>query len=411
MSDYLAVGGVTAVLRSLLTTALTNGGPSSILGASPGVTALSPDLISVGQNEQPQLNLFMYYVSLNASLRNIDLPSMDGQGRVLSNPPLALDLHYLLSAYGSTQLDPEILLAWAMKVFHDTPVVPSQTIQTALSNLLQGQPSAEARLVAGSTLADQVEHLRITPETLTTEEIYRLWAAFQTAYRPSTAMKVSVVVVQDTNAYSSALPVQSAAINVQTMQGPVISGLSPAMAPVGQVLTIMGANFLGSSVADTLVSFDGAAGIAPDSVLGSAVRVTLPGTLEAGTRTVRVQRLVTFPSSPTPHPGFSSQPAPFQLLPNVQETSPVAATAGTPLTITVSPAVGRTQQATLYLGDLAIPIDSRPVGSPDPSTTLTFPIPSDLDGAYPLRVEVDGAQSPLTGQPGGGFAPQVQVST
>ena len=36
MSDYLAVGGVSAVLRSLLTTALTSGGPSTILGPRPG---------------------------------------------------------------------------------------------------------------------------------------------------------------------------------------------------------------------------------------------------------------------------------------------------------------------------------------------------------------------------------------
>src|SRR6516165_8661391 len=179
MSDYLAVGGVSAVLRYLLSTALTSNGPSSILGSTPGITATSPDLIPTGPNEQPRLNLFMYYVSVNRDLRNLDLPAADSQGNRLSNPPLALNLHYLISAYGSTQFDPEILLAWAMKVFHDTPNVPSQTIQQALTALLsQQQPSAEATLIAGSTLAEQFEQIKITPETLTTEEIYRLWTAF-----------------------------------------------------------------------------------------------------------------------------------------------------------------------------------------------------------------------------------------
>src|SRR5262249_48800047 len=101
MSDYLGVAGVSATLRSLLTTALTSGGPSSLLGSSlSAVTSLSPDLIKTGAQEQPQLNLFMYYANINSSLRNLDLPSMNGQGNRLSNPPLALNLHYLITAYG-----------------------------------------------------------------------------------------------------------------------------------------------------------------------------------------------------------------------------------------------------------------------------------------------------------------------
>ena len=412
MSDYLAVGGVSAVLRSLLTTALTNNGPSTILGSSPGVTATSPDLIPTGANEQPQVNLFMYYVSLNPALRDLGLPSMSAQGERLSNPPLALNLHYLISAYGSQQFDPEILLAWAMKVFHDTPVVPSQTIQQALTDLgTQPQPSAEAQLIAGSTLADQIEHIRLTPETLTTEEIYRLWTAFQTTYRPSTALQVSVVVIQDTQAFTSNLPVQARTVTALPLQTPVIDNVSPSMIAAGQVLTISGSNFVGDTPADTVVSFDGSPGLPPDTVQGNLIRITLPATLAAGTRTVRVQRMIVFPRLPAPHQGFSSSPAPFQLVPTIQDASPVQATLGSPLTITLSPDVGRTQQATLYIGDNAIPIDERPVGGPASSATITFPIPGALPtGTFPLRVEIDGAQSKLTQAAGGPFVPQVQVN-
>ncbi len=412
MSDYLAVGGVSAVLRSLLTTALTSNGPSTILGSSPGVTATSPDLIPTGANEQPQVNLFMYYVSLNPALRNLGLPSMGARGERLSNPPLALNLHYLVSAYGSQQFDPEILLAWAMKVFHDTPVVPSQTIQQALTDLgTQPQPSAEAQLIAGSTLADQIEHIRITPETLTTEEIYRLWTAFQTTYRPSTALQVSVVVIQDTQAFTSNLPVRHRTVTALPLQTPVIDNVSPSMIAAGQVLTITGSNFLGDTPADTVVSFDSSTGTPPDTVQGNLVRITLPPTLLAGTRMVRLQRMIVFPRSPAPHQGFSSSPAPFQLIPTIQDASPVQATQGSPLTITVSPDVGRTQQATLYVGDNALPIDERPVGGPASSATITFPIPDNLPtGTFPLRVEIDGAQSKLTTAAGGQFVPQVQVN-
>ena len=409
MSDYLAVGGVSAVLQWLLTNALTSGGPTTVLSSPQPVTAMSPDLISTGTNEQPQINLFMYYVSLNPALRNLDLPSVNGQGARLSNPPLPLNLHYLVTAYGSKQFAAEILLAWAMKVLHDNPVVPSATIQQALSALVPASP--EATLIAHSTLPQQLEHIRITPETLTTEEIYRLWAAFEAPYRPSTAIQVSVIVIQDTDAFKSNLPVQSRSVRALPLQAPVISNLSPSMVPAGQVLTITGSNFVGDSPADTVVTFDTGASVPPDVIRGNLIQVTLPATLQAGTRMVRVVRNVVFPSSAAPHRGFSSSPAPFQLIPVIQDASPNPATPGSPLTVTISPEVGPAQQAVLYIGDAAIPIDERPPGTPA-SPTLTFPVSTDPPpgtGTFPIRVEIDGAQSALT-MVGGVFTPQVQVN-
>jgi hypothetical protein len=183
------------------------------------------------------------------------------------------------------------------------------------------------------------------------------------------------------------------------------------MIAADQVLTITGTNFLGSSPADTVVSFDSGAGVPANTVQGNLIRVTLPGTLAAGTRAVRVQQTVTFPGSTTPHQGFSSSPVPFQLVPVIQTPVPQA-TPGSPLTLTVSPAVGQTQQATLYIGDNAIPIGERPVTGPASSTTVSFPIPADFPAStYPVRVEIDGAQSMLTAAGDGQFTPQVQVGT
>jgi len=410
MSDYLAVGGVSAVLCSILSTALASGGPTTILGPTPGITAVSPDLITTGQNEQPRLNLFMYYVSLNPALRNLGLPSSNAQGARLSNPPLALDLHYLVTAYGSTQFDPEILLAWALSIFHETPVVPSQTIQAALDALgQQQQASTEATLISHSTLAQQVEHIRITPEVLTTQEIWQLWTAFQAAYRPTAALQVSVVVIQDTQPFTSNRPVRHRGVTAQPMQTPVITGLSPVMIPAGQVLSITGSNFLGDSAADTVVSFDSGTGIPADTVQGDLVRVTLPATLMAGTRTVRVQRMVTFPGSSAAHQGFSSSPAPFQLIPVIQTPVP-SATAGSSFTLTLTAAVGRTQQVTVYIGDTAIPIAEPPASAPASSATIACPVPMGFPAnTYPIRVEIDGAQSMLT-PTAAGLTPQVQVN-
>jgi hypothetical protein len=417
MSNYLAVGGVSAVLRSLLTNALTSGGPSTILGgAAQSITATSPDLVPVGPDEHPRLNIFMYYASFNPALRNQGLPSRNAQGGQISNPPLALNLHYLITAYGASQFDPEILLGWAMKVLHDTPVVPRSTIANALNDLL-APATPEGTLINGSMLANQIEHIRITPETLTTEEIYRLWTAFQTHYRPTTSYQVSVAVIQDTRTYASNLPVQKRSVLALPMQSPVIDSLTPVPIAAGGMLTIQGSNFLGETPNSTLVSFDNAAGILPATVQGNVLRVVLPASLQAGTRSLRVQRTVTYETSPTPHAGFSSSPFPFQLIPTISAANPSPAKIGSPVTITISPAVGAMQQATLYIGDVAIPIDQRPVSGPASSTTLAFPIPSTfVAGTYPMRIEIDGAQSKLTldsatGSPTfGEFLPQLQVT-
>ena len=414
MSDYLAVGGVTAVLRWLLAHALTTAGPSTVVTSTSSITALPPDLITVGSTEAPQLNLFMYYVSQNPALRNLDLPSMNAAGQPVGNPPLALDLHYLVSAYGSTptsQLAAEIQLGWAMKVFHDTPVVPAQTIATALTDLAT-QTSPEAKLVATSSLAGQFESIRITPQTLTTEEIYRLWPAFQAPYRPSTAFRVSVVVIRDTAVVTAALPVQQLRLAALPLQSPVISGISPLMATVGQLLTITGANFLGQLTADTMVSFDSLPAAVPVSLVQAGLlTVPLPAALPAGTRTARVQRMVSFPGESTPRPGFSSTPTPFQLIPAITNPAPITATAGGPLSLTISPPVGSTQQVTVYIQDDAIPVPAPLPGAPATDATVAVTVPTGLGpGTFPIRIEVDGASSALTQQANGQWAPQVTVA-
>jgi uncharacterized protein (TIGR03437 family) len=419
MSDYLAVGGVSAVLKALLNAGLSEGGPATILVSPPGITNKAPDLIPTGPDEPAQLNLFMYYSSINPALRNVGLPSMNSSGAASSNPPLAINLHYLVTAYGANAFDPEILLAFAMQVFHKTPVVPPKVIQSALTALAAGTPSSQQQLISGSTLANQIEHIRITPETLTTEEIYRLWTAFQTSYRPTTSYQVSVVVIQDTQSYQSNLPVKRRALVALPSIGPVISGVSPTMVAPGQTLTLNGSNFLSSAVADTLVSFDDGTPVPVATVQDDCVKVIVPATIEAGTCNVRVMCNVTFPSSPTAHPCLASNPVPFQLIPVIQPAPvpPYRATQGGPLIVTVSPPVGNQQTVVAYVGNHAILPAQGPLTAPSSSTTVTVTVPATLAvGNYPLRIEVDGAQSQLAqdatkGSPTfGQWLPQVQVS-
>ena len=207
MSTALAVAGVTAVIRGMLESWLGDQNANAALGgANAGVTAVAPDTIELtGANAAPQLNLFLHQVSPNSGWRNVDLPSVDPGGQQTTHPPLALDLHYLLTAYGPQELQAEVLLGYGMQLLHEMPVLDRNEIDDRLPASLRG-----------SMLSRQVEMIRITPERMGTEELSKLWSALQAHYRPSAAYHVSVVLIQPVGAGRTAMPVLS--------RGPVDAG-------------------------------------------------------------------------------------------------------------------------------------------------------------------------------------------
>jgi hypothetical protein len=191
MSSALALASVTAVLKDLLENGLASAAVTSKLGADATVSALPPDRVPSGADERAQLNLFLYLVTPHPGLRT------NGGGSIRGT--LALDLHYLLTAYGAQDFQTEILLGHAIQLVHDTPVLERERIREILKTISHTRdrrvvPPALAAL-AGSELADDVERLKIEPTFLNTEEMSKLWSALQARYRPSATYKVSAVVM------------------------------------------------------------------------------------------------------------------------------------------------------------------------------------------------------------------------
>ncbi len=415
MSDFLAVAGVSAVLKSILDDALSGSDLSTTLGAMPIVTALAPDRIVTGSEEVPQINLFLYHVNTNPAWRNNELPWYDSSGQRVRNAPLPLNLHYFLSTYGKGEFDSEILLGWAMQVLHETPILTRTLMQTKLNDLANpggGNPvSSEVKAIATTTLPEQIELVRITPEVLTMDDLSKLWTAFQARYRTTAAYQASVVLIQPTQPTRSALPVQTRNILVEPFAAPVIDSVPTAALAVGETLVVQGRNFLGDDPNATKLMFGGAAGVAPDAVHGTTVTLALPATLQAGTCLVQVSRDVDFGVPTDPHAGFQSNGATFTLLPTLV-SPPATAVRGHALTLTLSPAVGRDQAVTAFFGDQGVAADPRAPDAPDTSATVTFSIPSALAaGTWTLRVRVDGAETRIAqATPTGPFLPQITVS-
>ena len=189
MSNPLAIAAVTATLRNLLTQGVTT--DPDLADAT--VTTQPPDKARDGNNNANQLNLFLYQTMLNAAWRNMDMPRQVKPGET-GQPPLALDLHYLITAYGRNNDDvfSHHLLGRAMRILHDHPLLGEAEIKAALPD---------------NDLHEQVERVRITPQPLSLEEMSKLWTTFQTQYRISVAYEVGVILVDSSRDASAPLPV------------------------------------------------------------------------------------------------------------------------------------------------------------------------------------------------------------
>ena len=209
MSSPLAIGAVSAVLRNLLDNGIVE---QVALGTTVNVTAIAPDAVKLdAPDDPPQLNVFLHQVTPNPGWRNRELPSRSANGDRLTNPPLALDLHYLITAYGRTDFQAEILLGYAMHLLHERPMLDRPAIRRALDpsplDVSMLPPAFQA--LTASDLADQVEAIRITPVAMDVEEMSKLWTAIQSHYRPSAAYQVSVVLIEAKQPASNPLPVLS----------------------------------------------------------------------------------------------------------------------------------------------------------------------------------------------------------
>jgi hypothetical protein len=448
MSNALAIASVTAVLKDLLNNGVIDHQLSGVVGEVT-VSALPPDRVLVdGQAETSRLNLFMYQVSPNQGWRNSALPSHDADGIRVSNPPLALDLHYLITAYGASEFHAEILLGYALQLLHDTPVLTREAVRRTLA---PASPVTGAILpppldtLTASELADQVEQVRLTPQTLNTEEMSRLWTAIQSHYRPTAAYQASVVLIESRRPARSALPVANdrRRIYVVPFRFPNIESVTSADGPlapisVGTTLSIRGRDLQSD---DTRVNLDGIE-IVPPSTAIAPDRITIPLTsplpngLYAGVKGVQVLQQVAMGDPETPHRGQESNVASFVLRPTVANgqvippadvldlVSSVESVNGTPTTfqsgrlrIDFDPRVGRDQRVILLLNEQNAAPGARPKaytfnapsknGLPDgtvDTAAIEIPFSRVIAGTYLVRVQVDGAESLLAPDGSGLFA-------
>ncbi len=398
MSNSLAIGAVTATLRSMLdgvNTPLPIDPQSDPDLVDAHCTARPPDKARTSEDTN-QLNLFLYQTVPNAAMRNLEMPGQVRPGET-GMSPLAINLYYLLTAYGKNFDDvlSHRLLGRAMSILHDRAILlPADLVKAPI----------------GNDLDRQIERVRVTPHSISTEEISKLWAVFQTPYRVSAAYEVSVVLIDSSRPTRTPLPV--------LLRGPLGKGNDarpsavpayPTLVDVGYVLPLQPSAQLGENIAFSGHDLVGV-GASPSTV-AAFTHAALPASNVVGVPPILNLSAGGFvfplPNAPMAWPAGmytvavtvtadgkarTSNSLPLSIAPQIVARTPAsgAAAATTTLTLTVTPAVWSTQRATLLVGDTEFLAHPHPGA---PTTTLQFDVFGLDPAVYPLRLRVDGVDS------------------
>jgi hypothetical protein len=427
VSNALAIASVTRALMDLLNDGLIDNDVSAAVG-NVTVSALPPDRVPGGNGAgfTTQLNLFLHQVTTNHGWQNADLPTRDPRGNLVQTPRLALDLHYMLTAYGAAELDSEIILGYAMQILHETPIIGRQALRTALAGTAVNggllPPAFQA--LAASDLADQVELIKVVPEPLSVDDMSKLWTALQTHYRTTTGYRVSVVLIESQRPVRSPLPVltrgpaipgtgRDRGVVVQPSllpPFPTLENLQPAnqqiVARLGEVLTLTGHHLDGIQVFVRFVEPRTRAALELPALAGATaarLRVQLPpdppaGPVAAGSPldpaswqagaynvSARIRR--------AGQPDRLTNELPLALAPRITAITSVLTAGQVTFTVNCSPPVRDTQTAAFVIDDRELPCE--PLGASS-NPTLTFVADGFVTGnTHWVRLRVDAVESVL----------------
>lgn len=426
MSDFQAIGAVSATLQSLLYDRMER--PDGVTDIQ--VTVGPPR--ANGKDAEPapesaRVNLFLYRVTENGFLQNQEIPGR-GSPDAYGHPPLSLNLHYLITAYGSepvtrfgntigTVYDDKpahFVLGSAMRVLHDYAIV---TDQLRTVNPPSGEPILHA------SLQSEFERVKLMLEPLSLEDVTKVWTALTLRYRLSAAYAVHVVQIESRRPRRfprpvgeppspypppGGPPVPGPLVQVVTLQAPSISDvrvrrLGEALerplpyARIGDTLVL-----LGTTLGKTTRVAIGALEVPPSAVSGQRVEAVIPDdTLPGGGAITPRDRLQPGPqpvsvlaSEPAlPRSGVRSNQTVFLVVPRIgplpPSTVPSLASTPPPARLTVNgvrlwhpSASGET-----VVGPVVIPKNAYVSGAPD---QVVVPLPDTLP-AVGVRMLVSSA--------------------
>ncbi len=399
MSNYLAIATVTAALKNILQTGIKNDLPGT------QVTTVRPDTLASGVKER-KINIFLYHAAPSDALRNMDLRPRRPQSGLTQSKVLALDLHYLFTFLGNeTELEPQQLLGCVVRTLVDRAALTPEIIRETIFR---------SPFLAESNLAEQLQEVRFYPTMMKAEELSRLWSVmFQSPYSLSLSYLVKAVLIEGEKKGQSALPVRSVATHVAPAR-PLIERIESDSKPRGTItaksnLIIYGQKLQGNNTQIKI----GEAKITPQNIQNNTVRLDLSALFLAESKELRagVQSLQIIQSPSKNNTNnyirtIESNIVPFVLCPNIVGKVTVTdrnedwqQLYSANINIQVDLKVTKRQRVYLLLNETS---NKNPESYVFPAkrrgnntNLIVFPANGVKAGTYLVRVQIDGAESPL----------------
>jgi hypothetical protein len=388
VSDSQAIGGVSATIKAVLEDRMEIPGGVSDVRITIGLPR--SDQPEGNGVEHPRVNVFLYRVTRNQGLTNEQVPGRGVRG-AYGNPPLSLDLHYLVTGYGTVAIDDDFfdeitaqfLLGSAMRVLHDHSV---------LSDQLRSVRAPLGRQLLHRSLRGAVESVKLSLDPLAVEDLSKIWTAITLPYRTSAAYTATVVQIE-----SRRIPRSPRLVGDLPDGGPRVVATALPWPRIDRVAVRRAGDDPGSErlhpyarIGDTLVLHG--------SAFGDEVRVTFGETdvTDAVTRATRATVEVEIPDLPALAPGpqpvrvqgaLASNVVAFLLVPTVE----TVAVAGEEMTITGARLFDPELDCFALIGDRMVPSE---LWGDRTSEEVVVPVPEGLAaGVYPVRVRVNDAES------------------
>lgn len=408
MSNSLALAAVTSTIRYLLERAISAPHPGPVGGAS--VRTLRLDQLAAGDLAgTPGLNVLLYQITPNHAGNLTDLSTRDASGALLRRPNAAVDLHYLITAFGDeASMEGQRLLARALVALATSPVLTRDLIDAART-AHQSQP--DTAFLADGDLADQIELVKLSPVPLSLEDHTRLWGLFHEApFQLSVAYRATVVLLEAEVPTRRAMPVRTPVLAVEVGFRPSLVSVDPAdpaVAPgVGSAIVLRGSRLLRGAATPTSIQVGPALLVPAPGSTPNEIHATLTAAVAAGIQIIRVNHV-----RPSPGPGgppdriiATSNALPLTVHPGIA----VDTVTQEAVTFSLSPPLMAGQRAVLRLdpvpdgaAPLALAIAPVPLGDPH-RATVTVDRGLIPDGVWLVRLETDGITS-IPEQTGGQY--------
>ncbi len=189
MSEYTSVRAVSKSLRQLLNNQITD--PPNV-----DVVLKSPKEMAIPQQTHG-ISVWLYRVTRNE--HGLNHPPERTAANQYSQQPIPVNLHYLITPIMSKPDDEQAVLGRILQVLNDHPVL------------------------RGGDLVDDLkggdEAFRIHLETLSLEELTRIWSALQESYQTSLSYLVQMVSIDSEQPPMIVAPVQKR----ETMYSQILS--------------------------------------------------------------------------------------------------------------------------------------------------------------------------------------------